>query len=95
MSVEQVRQNIRPLLIALLSAGLTIAGTMVKDRMTTERDRATMEAEIIGITRRVDLHEGRLTYMSESVVTRMELKEDIEGLERRLDDIRTIVVERH
>jgi hypothetical protein len=92
MSVTQFREGAaKSIVIALLSAGLTIAGTMVKDRVTVERDRATMEAEIAGIGKRVDLHEGRLTYVAETVVTREELKQDLEGIERRLDDIRMMV----
>lgn len=93
MSATTFREGAKPIIIALLSAGLTIAGTMVKDRVTVERDRATMEAEIAGIGKRVDLHESRLTYVAESVVTRAELKEDLEGIERRLDDIRMMVAE--
>ncbi len=93
MSAESLRQSAKPFVIALLSAGLTIAGTMVKDRVTVEHDRATAEAVIVGLGKRIDLHEERINFFTESVVTRAELKEDLEGIERRLDDIRLMVAE--
>lgn len=92
MSQGQLRESaLKPVIIALLSSGLTIAGTVVKDRLTTERDRATTAAQIDGLTKRVDAHEQRLTWMNEELPTREELRSDMESLQQRLDDIRTIV----
>lgn len=91
MSTRMREGALKPFIIAILSAGLTLAGTMVKDRVERASIEASFTARIDGIGKRVDEHEHRLTWMSENLTTRQELREDIEAVERRLDDIRTIV----
>lgn len=91
MSAAQAREGLlKPFIIALLSAGLTLAGAMVTDRVSRASFEGVMTTKIEGLAKRVDEQQNRLTWMSENLATRGELREDLQTIEQRLNDLRVL-----
>lgn len=78
---------------AVLSLFMSLGGEWLKDRLVMEHSETTSTIRVEDLETKQADTVRRLNDLSNQVVTKDELRADLHGLESRLDDLRTIMLE--
>lgn len=80
-------------ILSVLSLVMSLGGEWIKDRLVMEHTTTVSSVRVEDLENRQADTARRLTELQGQAVTKDELRADIHGLESRLDDLRTIMLE--